>query len=176
MCKKNVQTGFTGYLHSRWYRSLPGFIHLCLRRKSLTRRPAMDLLSPLRRIYFQRNRWSSVPATCVESHWAENETMLSLYRSLAALTARRRAQHDALYSLMFPEKRPVPLFTAARIVLSTHVFWLENVLIVTVSVACSVSVLTKLNATSVNSLISDELAWNMSQSMSSRTACSMTSE
>ncbi len=41
--------------------------------------------------------------------------------------------------------------------LSTHGFWLENVLIVTVSVACSVSVLIKLTATSVNSLTSDEL-------------------
>ncbi len=38
------------------------------RRRCLTRRPATDLLSPLRRIYFQRHRWSSVPATCVESH------------------------------------------------------------------------------------------------------------
>ncbi len=52
-------------------------------------------------------------------------------------------------SLMFPDKR-LPLYvavrwwTAARIVLSTHGFWLENVLIVTVSVACSVCVLTKL--------------------------------
>ncbi len=40
------------------------------RRRCLALRPAADLLSPLRRIYFQRNRWSSVPATCVESHWA----------------------------------------------------------------------------------------------------------
>ncbi len=63
-----------------------------------------------------------------------------------------------------------------RIVLSTHGFWFENVLIVTVSVACSVSVLTKLNATSVNSLTSDELARNMSLSTSSRAACSIASE
>ncbi len=39
--------------------------------------------------------------------------------------------------------------------------------IVTVSVACSVSVLTKLNATSVNSLTSNELARNMCQLTSS---------
>ncbi len=36
-------------------------------RRCLTRQPATDLLSPRRRIYFQRNRWCSVPATCVES-------------------------------------------------------------------------------------------------------------
>jgi len=47
------------------------------RGRRLTLRPATDLLSPLRRIYFQRNRWSSVPATCVKSHWAENETPFS---------------------------------------------------------------------------------------------------
>ncbi len=29
------------------------------------------------RICFQRHRWSLVPATCVESHWAENETQFS---------------------------------------------------------------------------------------------------
>ncbi len=62
------------------------------RRRCLTCWPATDLLSPLRRIYFQRNRWSSVPDTCVESHWAENDTsILSLYRSLVALTACCRA-------------------------------------------------------------------------------------
>ncbi len=66
--------------------------------------------------------------------------------------------------------------TASRIVLSTHGFWFEKVFIVTVSVACSVSVFTKLNATSVNSLTSDELARNMSQSTSSRDACSVASE
>ncbi len=48
------------------------------RRRCLIRRPATDLLSPLRRICFQRHRWSLVPATCVESHWAENETQFSL--------------------------------------------------------------------------------------------------
>ncbi len=42
--------------------------------------------------------------------------------------------------------------------------------------ACSVSVFTKLTATSVNSLTSDELARNMSQSTSSRDACSIASE
>ncbi len=47
------------------------------RRRCLAHRPATDLLSPLGRIYLQRNRWSSVPATCVESHWAENETQFS---------------------------------------------------------------------------------------------------
>ncbi len=82
---------------------------------------------------------------------------------------------------MFPDKRPtlyaaVRWLTAAWIVLSTHGFWLENVLIVTVSVAWSVSMLTKLNATSVNSLTSAELARNMSQSTSSRDACSIASE
>ncbi len=82
---------------------------------------------------------------------------------------------------MFLDKIPalyaaVRWLTSSRIVLSTHGFWLENVLIVTVSVACSVSVLTKLNATSVNSLMPDELARNMSQSMSSRAACSIASE
>ncbi len=66
--------------------------------------------------------------------------------------------------------------TTSRIVLSTHGFWFENVLIFTVSVACSVSVLPKLNATSVNSLTSDEVARNMSQSTSSRDACSIASE
>ncbi len=85
------------------------------------------------------------------------------------------------FVLMFPDKRPalyaaVCWLTAARIVLSTHGFWLENVLIVTVSVAWSVSVLTKLNATSVNSLTSAELARSMSQSTSSRDACSIASE
>ncbi len=44
---------------------------------------------------------------------------------------------------MFPDKRPalyaaVCRFTAAQTVLSTHGFRFENVLIVTVSVACSV--------------------------------------
>ncbi len=39
------------------------------RRKSLTHRPAMDMLLPLRR--------SSVPAACAKSHWAENETLFS---------------------------------------------------------------------------------------------------
>ncbi len=82
---------------------------------------------------------------------------------------------------MFPDKRPalyaaVRWLTAAWIVLSTHGFWFENVLIVTVSVACSFSVLTKLNATSANSLTSDELSWNMSQSTSSRAAYSIASE
>ncbi len=82
---------------------------------------------------------------------------------------------------MFPDNRPalyaaVRWLTASRIDLSTHGFWLVNVLIVTVSVACSVSVFTKLNATSVNSLTSDELARNMSQSTSSRDACSIASE
>ncbi len=43
----------------------------------LALRPATDLLSPLRRSYFERNRWSSVPATCVGSHWAENMTQFS---------------------------------------------------------------------------------------------------
>ncbi len=47
------------------------------RRMCLTRRPATDLLSSPRRICFQRHRWSLVPATCVESHWAENETQFS---------------------------------------------------------------------------------------------------
>ncbi len=42
--------------------------------------------------------------------------------------------------------------------------------------ACSVSVFTKLTATSVNSLTSDELGLNMSQSTSSRAACSIASE
>ncbi len=56
---------------------------------------------------------------------------------------------------MFPYRRPalyaaVRWLTASRIVLSTHGFWLENVPLVPVSVAYSVSVLTKLNATSVN--------------------------
>ncbi len=78
---------------------------------------------------------------------------------------------------MFPDKIPalyyVRWLTTSRIILSTHGFWLENVLIVT---ACSVSVLTKLNATSVYSLTSDELARNMSQSTSSRAACSIASE
>ncbi len=37
-------------------------------RRCLTRQPATDLLSPLQMIYFQRNRWSSVPATSPESH------------------------------------------------------------------------------------------------------------
>ncbi len=45
-----------------------------------------------------------------------------------------------------------------------------------VSVACSVSVLTKLNATPVNSLTLDELAQKISQSTSSRAACSIASE
>ncbi len=59
-------------------------------RKSLTRWPATDLLSPLQRIYFQRNRWSSVPATCAESHWAEKDTIFSPLIG-AALTAHQRA-------------------------------------------------------------------------------------
>ncbi len=68
---------------------------------------------------------------------------------------------------MFPDKRPalyaaLRWLTAAWIVLSIHGFWFENVLLVTVSVACSVSVLIKLNATSMNSLTSDELSRNMS--------------
>ncbi len=46
-------------------------------KRSLALRPATDLLSPLRRSYFERNRWSSVPATCVGSHWAENVTQFS---------------------------------------------------------------------------------------------------
>ncbi len=63
-------------------------------------------------------------------------SIISLYQRLAALTA--------LYSLMFPDNRPalyaaVRWLTASRIDLSTHGFLLENVLIVTVSVACSVS-------------------------------------
>ncbi len=70
----------------------------------------------------------------------------------------------------------VRLLTASRIVLSTHGFWLGKVFTVIVSVACSVSVFTKLTATSVNSLTSDELALNMSQSTSSRAACSIASE
>ncbi len=70
----------------------------------------------------------------------------------------------------------VCLLTASRIVLSTHSFWLGKVLTVIVSVACSVSVFTKLTATSMNSLTSDELALNMSQSTSSRAACSIASE
>ncbi len=53
---------------------------------------------------------------------------------------------------------------------------LMKVLIVIVSVACSVSVFTKLNATSVNSLMSGELARSMSKSTSSRAACSIASE
>ncbi len=48
------------------------------RRRCLILRPATDLLSPPRRICFQRHRWSLVPATCVASHWAENETQFSL--------------------------------------------------------------------------------------------------
>ncbi len=41
--------------------------------------------------------------------------------------------HDALYSLMFPDRRPalnaaVRWLTASWIVLSTHGFWFENVL------------------------------------------------
>ncbi len=55
-------------------------------------------------------------------------------------------------------------------------FLISKCPIVTVSVACSVSVFTKLTATSVNSLTSDELARNMSQSTSSRDACSIASE
>ncbi len=82
------------------------------------------------------------------------------------LLDRRSLITEALYVA-------VQWLTASRIFLSTHGFWLENVLIVTVSVAC---VLTKLNATSVNSLTSDELARNMSQSTSSRAACSIASE
>ncbi len=67
--------------------------------------------------------------------------------------------------------------TASRIDLSTHGFWLVNVLIVTVSVACSVRpCLRSLLLQSVNSLTSDELARNMSQSTSSRDACSVASE
>ncbi len=82
---------------------------------------------------------------------------------------------------MLPDKIPtlyaaVRWLTASQIDLSTHGFWFENVLIVTVSVACSVSVLTKLNTTSVNSLSSDELARNMSQSTLSRAACSIDTE
>ncbi len=57
-----------------------------------------------------------------------------------------------------------------------HSAMVNRVMVVTVSVACSVSVLTKLIATSVNSLTSDELARNMSQSTSSRAACSIASE
>ncbi len=67
---------------------------------------------------------------------------------------------------MFPDKI-LALYAAVQ--------WL-TVLIVTVSVACSVNVLTKLNATSVNSLTSDELARNMPQSTSSRATCSIASE
>ncbi len=48
------------------------------RRRCLILRPATDLFSPPRRICFQRHRWSLVPATCVASHWAENETQFSL--------------------------------------------------------------------------------------------------
>ncbi len=55
-------------------------------------------------------------------------------------------------------------------------FLIRKCLFVTVSVASSVSVLTKLNATSMNSLTSDELAQNMSQSTSSRDACGIASE
>ncbi len=55
-------------------------------------------------------------------------------------------------------------------------FLIREGLTVIVSVACSVSVFTKLTATSVNSLTSDELALNMSQSTSSRAACSIASE
>ncbi len=48
------------------------------RRRCLILQPATDLHSPPRRICFQRHRWSLVPATCAESHWAENETQFSL--------------------------------------------------------------------------------------------------
>ncbi len=49
------------------------------RRRCLTRRPATDLLSPPRRIWrISKAQMSLVPATCVESHWAENETQFSL--------------------------------------------------------------------------------------------------
>ncbi len=63
-----------------WFSLLCLLLH-CIqsgRRRCLTRRPATDLHSPPRRICFQRHRWSLVPATCVESHWAENETQFSL--------------------------------------------------------------------------------------------------
>jgi len=109
--------------------------------------------------------------------WAENnssiKTFLFLKHSSTQLSSSKTSTTDALYSLMFPDKRlalnaAVCRLTAAQTVLSTHCFRFENVLIVTVSVACSVCMLTKLNATSVNSLTSDEVDW--SQSMSSRVA------
>ncbi len=46
------------------------------RRRCLIRRPVN--WSALTQICFQRHRWSLVPATCVESHWAENETQFFL--------------------------------------------------------------------------------------------------
>ncbi len=139
------------------------------------------MLSALRRSYFQRNIWSSVPATCIEIHWA-GKWLNSL--PVPAFSGSDYPSESVAWCLVLTHvswQNTVVvcgsmMLTTSRIVLSTHSFWFENVLIFSVSVACSVSVLTKLNATSVNSLTSDKLARNMSQSTSSRDACSIASE
>ncbi len=107
------------------------------RRRCLALRPATDLLSPLRRSYFQRNRWSSVPATCVESHWDwKCDSILSLYRSLAALTAL--GEHSTMLctrSCFLTKYRQLCGSAIVNRITDCSVhsrFWLKNVLIVTV--------------------------------------------
>ncbi len=105
------------------------------RRRCLTIRPATDLLSPLRRIYFQRNRCSSVPATCVESHWAENRfnslpisefscsncTTESIARCFVLAHVSRQKTGVVCGSVS------VNHITDCSVMWKTHGFWFENV-------------------------------------------------
>ncbi len=105
-------------------------------------------------ICLERHRWTLVPATCVESHWAENETQFSPCIDVWRLLLPIGEHSTMLYTRSYSQTKAslyaaVRLLTASRIVLSTHGFWFGKVLTVIVSVACSVSVFTKLTATSV---------------------------
>ncbi len=110
------------------------------------------------------------------------DSILSLYLSLAALTARRRSVTRCfVFAHVSRQKTSVvcgsamvnritdwsvhPRFLIGECPYRLRFQWLAQV-----------SVLMKLTATSVNSLTSDELARNMSQSTSSRDACSIASE